>query len=372
LQIGPTTVNLVDTPGFNDTDMEDEDVYYQLIDWLKDFHNKGKKLSGLIYLHPINKTREKGSDVRSLKIFKKLVGRDNFDNIVIGLTFYDVEDPEIAASRERTLCESPDFWADMVAAGAMVTRIPFDKDECISLIAKMTAKKKMTLQAERELFNENKSAAETSAMEEMQDHEELKIIRLKEEMQQATQQMLFDERIRLASQFSAERATLEQQLFEERQAKQVLEEEIIMWKNACEKEEEDARSLKLQHDREEELRRQKTEQEKREKEAKEERERNEKVQKEIEDKKDIDHAKSQIAKIVAYITSKETLLCEYARAADRSQVQGVLATGINRSKAFFVIGWHCTVCWSVLPSDERLLSKPTHFITKLVVTAVRK
>jgi len=265
-------VNLVDTPGFNDTELEDEDAYYLLIGWLKDFHNKGQKFSGLIYLHPINKTREKGSDVRSLKIFKELVDRDNFDNIVIGLTFHDVEDSEIAASRERTLRESPDFWADMVAAGATVTRIPFDKDECISLIAKMAEKKMMTLQAERELFNENKSAAETSAMEGMQDHEELKIIQLKEEMQQATQQILFKERIRLTSQLSAERATLEQQLFEERQAKQVLEEEVLMWMDACEKEKEDAQAIKLQHDREEELRGQKNNQEKREKEAKEERE----------------------------------------------------------------------------------------------------
>jgi len=41
--------------------------------------------------------------MRSLKKFKKLVGRDNLDRIVIGLTFYDVEDPDIAAAREKEL-----------------------------------------------------------------------------------------------------------------------------------------------------------------------------------------------------------------------------------------------------------------------------
>lgn len=365
-------MNLVDTPGFNDTRMDNEDVCNQLVEWLREFHSEGKKLNGLIYLHPINKTRVKGSDVQSLKIFKNLVGNDNFHNVVIGLTFHDREDPETAATRKRELCESRDFWADIIAGGATVTDIPFDKDKCISLIAKMAGKEKITLQVEREIFDENKPAAETSAMKEMSDHEELKIIRLKEEMQKDTQQKLFNERSRLASQFSAERATLEQQLFEEWQAKQVLEEEIIMWKNACEKKEEDARFLKLQHDREEELKRQKTGQEKREKEAKEERERNERVQKEIEDKRDTDHAKSQIAKIAAYTTSKETLFYEYCRPANLWQVQGSLTTGINLSKAAFAIGYRCTVCWSVLPSDEPFLSKSTHFITKLVVTAVRK
>ena len=44
------------------------------------------------------------------------------------------------------------------------------------------------------------------------------MIRVKEEMQQETQQLLFEEQKKFKSQLAAEKATLEQQLFEERQA----------------------------------------------------------------------------------------------------------------------------------------------------------
>jgi hypothetical protein len=344
-------VHLVDTPGFNDTELDDEDVFDLLITWLKEFHNKGQKFSGLIYLHPINKTREKGSDVRSLRIFKRLVGRENYNNIVIGLTFSDLEDPEIAASRERTLRESPDFWADMVAAGAVVTRIPFDKDECISLIAKMAGQRRMFLQTERELFIEKKSVAELSATKEFQDNEQLRTLRLREEMQQATQKTLFDERIRLTSQFSTERAALEQKLFQEQQEKQALEEELLMWKDACEKGKEEARALKLQHDREDELRNQKTETEKRAKEAEDERKKNEKVQKEIEERKDIDHAEIQIAKRLAYDKSKTEVFLKYAKSSS-SIIQLYKTRRLAKCGNVFTIGICCIICWSAIPSDE--------------------
>ena len=350
---------MVDTPGFNDTEIEDEDIYYKIIDWLKDFHEKGQKLSGLIYLHPINKTREKGSDVQSLKVFKRLVGSENYTKIVIGLTFYDIEDPETTASRERELRESPDMWADMIAAGATVTRIPFDKDECISLIAKMACKETMTLQAERELFEQNKSAAELSAMKEMQDQEELRIMRLKEEMEQTTQQMIFDEQIRLTSEFSAERAKLAQQLFEERQAMQVLEQEILLLKDACEREKEDGRALKLQHSREEELWKQKVDQEKQEVEAEKENAMNAFVQMKIEEVEDVSHAIKQIGKIQDYITSKGMVFGKYLDAAKelKSRPQSINDIRLAKNRGCFFSGWPCYVCWLPLQIDEPMPSR---------------
>jgi len=48
-------VNLVDTLGFNDTELGDEEVCDLLIEWLKEFHEKGQSFSGLIYMHLMNK-----------------------------------------------------------------------------------------------------------------------------------------------------------------------------------------------------------------------------------------------------------------------------------------------------------------------------
>lgn len=356
MRIGQKVVHLVDTPGFNDTELEDEDVYYMIIDWLKDFHEKGQKLSALLYLHPINKTRERGSDVRSLRIFKRLVGESNFSSILIGLTFHDQEDPEIAASRQRTLCESKDFWADMVAAGARVVRIPFDKNECLAIVEAMAQKETITLQAEKELFEENKPVQEMTAMQEMQDHAELKLIRMKEEMEQAAQQMLFDERIRLTTDFSTERATLEQQLFEERRAKQILEEEVLVWKQACEDEKEELRTTKLQHEREEGVRKRKIEQTKREEAASEQTRQLNAIAEQRERERKLEYASDQATRMTAYLLSKTNLLARYMAMRKREDCQGFQFTMTNKGGVVSA-GQLCNVCWSYLPLDEPSLSK---------------
>lgn len=357
LQLGSTTIVLVDTPGFNDTDMEDEDVYLLLTDWIKETHEKGRKFSGLLYLHPINKTREKGSDVRSLKIFKRLVGNTNFHNVIIGMTFCDVEEPEVVASRERVLRESPEFWADMVTAGATVTRIPFDNnDECIALIAQMAEQSTMTLQVEDEMFSQNKSAAETSAMEVMPHHEEIKAIRLQEEMEEAAQQMLYDERIRLTTQFAAERAAFEQKLFEEQQAKQLVEEELLTWKAACEKEREDNRAVKLQRQREEDLRNKKVEQDKKEEEAQRTKEKMAEDDRLRQQKEDKEYTKRQVGKIMEYLKSKLALMRRYTGLANSEQLVRLKSTATSNSASFFS-GLRCNVCWSLLPWNEPCLGK---------------
>ena len=355
LYIGSTQINLVDTPGFNDSELEDEDIYYKLLDWLKAFHERGQKFSGLLYLHPINKTREKGSDVRSLKVFRRLVGESNYNNIVIGLTFCDLESPEVVASRERTLRESPDFWASMIAAGASVTRISSDKDECIALVARMAQMRTVNLQATKEMFEENRTAAQTSGMEEMQDHEELKMIRMREEMEQAAQKTLFDERLRLTCQFSEERAALEQQLFEAQEAKQVLEEEMLTWKGACEKEQEDCRSMKLQYDRAEVLRKQKEEHVKREEKAREGKLKLEKAKSENEERLDKEHAMRQIAKIMTYSRSKFALFIKMRKSAS-ADLQKVSIARTSKGADYFA-GLHCMVCWVILPPTEPILGE---------------
>ena len=357
LQLGSTKVVLVDTPGFNDTDLEDEDVYYLLTDWIKETHEQGRKFSGLLYLHPINKTREKGSDVRSLKIFKRLVGNTNFSNVVIGMTFCDVEDPEVVASREQTLRDSPEFWGDMVAAGATVTRISADNtDECMALVAQMAGQNTMTLQVEKELFEENKSAVETSGMQEMPHHDEIKEIRLREEIQLAAQKMLYDERVKLTTQFAAERAALEQKLFEERQAKQLIEEELLTWKLTCEKEKEENEALKWQYQLEEDLRKQKVEQQKKEAEAREMKAKMAEDDRLHEEREDKEYAKRQIQKTDALVKSQMAVFRKFEVASNAATRQSYAATLLNKG-GIRLDGIPCELCWCVLPGCEPFLGR---------------
>ena len=191
----------------------------------------------------------------------------------------------------------------------------------------------------------------------MQDHEELKMIRMREEMEQAAQKTLFDERMRLTSQFSEERATLEQQLFEVQEAKQVLEEEILTWKGACEKEQEDNRSMKLQHDRAEVLRKQKEEHVKREEKAKEGKLKLEKTKSENEERLDKEHAMRQIAKISTYLKSKAAVFGKICTQINPATTQGFDYMNTNYSGMMYVPGECCVVCWATLPSTQPNLRK---------------
>lgn len=360
IQLGDIKVNLVDTPGFNDTQLEDEDVLQLLLDWLKNFHLNGSRFSGLLYLYPINKTREKGSDRRSLKVFQRLVGSQNFGHVVIGITFHDQEDPSVVDARERTLRESKDFWADMVAAGTTVTRISSDERSCRELVARMAGRRQaITLQAEQEIFDEHRPVAEISAMAEMQDHNELKLLRLREDMERMAQQMVFDERVRLTLQFSEERAELEQKLFEQRQAALLVEEELIIWKNTCEKDKEDAKAMQLQHARAEELHKQEREQKERESELEAEKARSEKAQTESKKKEDLRYAKAQYQKDKAICSAKGDVLKKYSKIAKDNGVDifELVPTSYPRFSVF--IGRRCVMCWSVLDWNLPFLRKCT-------------
>jgi hypothetical protein len=357
LQLGSTKIVLVDTPGFNDTDMDEEEVLIRVTDWIKETHQKGRKFSGLLYLHPINKTREKGSDVRSLKIFKRLVGNTNFQNVVIGMTFCDVEEPEVVASRERILRESPEFWGDMIAAGATVAHIsPDNTDECIALVAQMAEQDAVTLQVEDEMCNQNKSTAEITAMEEMQHHAEIKELHLREEMEQAAQKMLYEQCVRLTAEFAAERAALEQKLFEEQQVKQLVEEELLTWKAACGKEKEENEAMKLQRQREEDLRKQKARQKKKQEEAKQLKAKMAEDDRLREEKEDKEHAQRQIQKSSAYSKSKTAVLDKYMGMVNMETAQSFGITKTNHG-GIYTVGIRCDVCWSLLPWNEPYCGK---------------
>ena len=56
-----TALVLVDTPGFDDTEMSDFQILHAIAAWLEKSCEKGRRLNGLVYLHRITNTRMSGS-----------------------------------------------------------------------------------------------------------------------------------------------------------------------------------------------------------------------------------------------------------------------------------------------------------------------
>ena len=83
-----TTVHLVDTPGFDDTERTDFNILQEIASFLKVSFQAGLKLNGIIYLHRSSDNRLQGSSMRSMSLFHKIIGGSVYENIVLATTMW--------------------------------------------------------------------------------------------------------------------------------------------------------------------------------------------------------------------------------------------------------------------------------------------
>ncbi len=124
ITIGSTALVLVDTPGFDDTNMSDFEILQTIATWLEATFEKGQLLSGVIYLHRITNTRVAGSARRALHVFQRICGEDNYKNVILATTFWNsiAHCEDIGVDREQQLLSNrfpvgaDDVDLDVVAA----------------------------------------------------------------------------------------------------------------------------------------------------------------------------------------------------------------------------------------------------------------
>ncbi|PVG00598.1 hypothetical protein CPB86DRAFT_700960, partial [Serendipita vermifera] len=82
---------LVDTPGFDNTDLPDIEILKRIGGWLKKMYLKKEAVAGIIYLHRISDNRFSGSAKRNLKTFQALCGPDYSPRIALVTTHWAEE-----------------------------------------------------------------------------------------------------------------------------------------------------------------------------------------------------------------------------------------------------------------------------------------
>lgn len=115
---------LVDTPGFDDSAMDDDVVVLRILEWLQGNFGRNRKLDGIIYLHGLDRPRMSYSSRLSLRTFRALCGDDALHRVILGTTFWDVA-PH-AEAREQELCAS--HWKGLIDKGASTARIYLDRN----------------------------------------------------------------------------------------------------------------------------------------------------------------------------------------------------------------------------------------------------
>ncbi|RDB17360.1 GTPase IMAP family member 4 [Hypsizygus marmoreus] len=97
-------VVLLDTPGFNDTSMEDTDLVARVSHWLKKYYKTTSNLAGVIYLLEITQAREEERCRKNLEKFAKSCGVEvKNTNIVFATTKWGETVQSIGERREQLL-----------------------------------------------------------------------------------------------------------------------------------------------------------------------------------------------------------------------------------------------------------------------------
>lgn len=197
LQFSSCRVNLIDTPGFDDTYKTDLEVLKDVAFWLNQAYKAKVRLSGIIYLHRITDTRMTGSMRKNLRMFKKLCGMENLSSVVLATTMWEnLKGEATGVSREEQLKSTPDFWKDMIDNGSHVFRHMNNQHSAMNIIEFILRQEKLAVLAiQKQMAVEGKSLEETAAgielAGELRKQRELFERRLKEsqeEMRQALEE----------------------------------------------------------------------------------------------------------------------------------------------------------------------------------------
>ncbi len=158
-----TTIYLVDTPGFNDTNRTDTEVLREIAAWLTESYKSDIQLSGIIYLHQISDVRMQGSAKKNLLMFKKLCGGDALRNVVLATTMWDKVTPSDGGRREAQLADTPEFWGWMMSKGSRVFRHTNNSESARRIVGFLVPKSKITLDLQEQMVNEHKTLDKTHA-----------------------------------------------------------------------------------------------------------------------------------------------------------------------------------------------------------------
>lgn len=163
--VGGRTVHLLDTPGFNDSRQSDGKVLQELAYWLTAAHERGIRLSGIIYLHCITNNRLPGTAVRALDAFKKMCGTEAFKGVILATTMWDmVSVKDLAKAEKRHEEFSEKVRHDVIEHGGKLVRLSAVEIDAVKILHHIVQKnRRLTLRFQRQLVDENRLIYETEA-----------------------------------------------------------------------------------------------------------------------------------------------------------------------------------------------------------------
>jgi len=154
-------VVFVDTPGFDDTYLDDSQILKLIAGWLASSYKNGDKLAGIIYLHEISQNRIFGGTRKNLRMFGRLCGDGAARNVILATTKWAGLPEDIGQLREAQLSDT--YWKGMLAEGSRMARFTNTRKSAWDIIDIIVKNKPVSLLIQEELVDLQKKLPETEA-----------------------------------------------------------------------------------------------------------------------------------------------------------------------------------------------------------------
>lgn len=187
--INGENITLIDTPGFDDTYKSQADILKDIADFLEQTYERGRKLSGVIYMHRISDYRVGGIARENFRLFSKICGEGAMKNVVIVTTMWEDVAEEVGAQRETELRSKPLFFKDAVDHGARMQRLLNTPQSALDTMSPFFEYAPKVLHMQYELVDLRKLLPHTDAGTELKTELERQAERHKQELQQLQVEM---------------------------------------------------------------------------------------------------------------------------------------------------------------------------------------
>ncbi|KAH7374631.1 hypothetical protein B0T11DRAFT_292439 [Plectosphaerella cucumerina] len=107
------TIYLIDTPGFDNTELSDTQVLAIITQWLANAYNAGVSLHGVLYFHSIADRRLRGSAGRNCDMLRALCGPAAPSRTHLVTTMWDSVPIGDAQKREHASIMTPGLWCQL-------------------------------------------------------------------------------------------------------------------------------------------------------------------------------------------------------------------------------------------------------------------
>ncbi|KAK1688498.1 P-loop containing nucleoside triphosphate hydrolase protein, partial [Colletotrichum godetiae] len=164
------TVYLIDTPGFDDTDISDTEVLRAIAHWLNESYKKKVLLRGILYFHRITDVRMTGSAKKNILMFKKLCGNNALQNVALVTSMWDQVLKEDGGRREKQLIETPQYWGYMVSKGSITLRHDNTVASALAIVRRLADGEgdPVKLDVQDEMIDRQKLLDQTEAWQELE------------------------------------------------------------------------------------------------------------------------------------------------------------------------------------------------------------